>query len=58
MSTEDKQKVQLDIGCGKNKKEGFIGVDQYPMEGVDVVMDVRQKWNYEDNSVEIGRAHV
>ena len=52
MSTEDKQKVQLDIGCGKNKKEGFIGVDQYPMEGVDVVMDVRQKWNYEDNSVD------
>jgi len=44
--------MKLDIGCGKNKKEGFIGVDQYAMEGVDVVMDVRQKWSYDDNSVE------
>ena len=44
--------IKLDIGCGKNKKEGFIGIDQYAMDGVDVVMDVRQTWNYEDNSVD------
>ena len=44
--------IRLDIGCGKNKRPGFIGVDQYAMDGVDVVMDVRQRWVYEDDSVE------
>jgi len=32
--------MKLDIGCGKNKRAGFIGVDQYPMDGVDIVFDV------------------
>lgn len=45
--------IKLDIGCGKNKKPDFIGVDQYAMEGVDVVHDVRiAPWPWEDNSVE------
>jgi SAM-dependent methyltransferase len=46
------KEVKLDIGCGKNKKEGFIGIDQYKMDGVDVVMDVRNRWPYEDDSVD------
>jgi hypothetical protein len=50
--TEEKPPIKLDIGCGKNKREGFIGVDQYAIPGVDVVMDVRTKWPYEDNSVD------
>lgn len=45
--------MKIDIGCGKNKKEGFIGVDQFAMEGVDIVMDVRQTpWQFEDGSIE------
>jgi SAM-dependent methyltransferase len=45
--------VKLDIGCGKNKREGFIGIDQFPMEGVDIVMDVRnEKLPYDDCSVD------
>lgn len=45
--------MKLDIGCGKNKKAGFIGVDQYPMEGVDMVMNVAaDPWPWEDGSVE------
>jgi SAM-dependent methyltransferase len=32
--------IRLDIGCGSKKKEGFIGVDQYPMEGVDHVVKI------------------
>ena len=45
--------VKLDIGCGPNKKEGFIGIDQFPMEGVDVVMDVRkERLPYDDGSVD------
>ncbi len=39
-------KYCLDIGCGKNKRDGFIGIDQYPIEGVDAVCDlsVAQWW--------------
>lgn len=44
--------MKLDIGCGKNKKEGFTGVDQYEMPGVDVVMDLRGSWPWEDNEVD------
>ena len=44
--------MKLDIGCGKNKKEGFTGVDQFPIEGVDVVCDLRQPWQWENDSVE------
>jgi hypothetical protein len=32
--------MKLDIGAGKNKKAGFIGVDQYPLEGVDWLCNV------------------
>ena len=45
--------MKIDLGCGKNKKEGFIGVDQYSMEGVDVVLDIgASPWPWEDNSVD------
>jgi hypothetical protein len=44
--------MKLDIGCGKNKKEGFTGVDSIAFDGVDIVHDVRTKWPWEDNSVE------
>jgi hypothetical protein len=52
--------MKLDIGCGKNKREGFHGVDQYPMDGVDTVFNVVGKdadgkfarWPWEDASVE------
>lgn len=44
--------MKLDIGCGKNKKDGFHGVDQYPMEGVDTVCDLTQAWPWADGSIE------
>ena len=44
--------MKLDIGCGKNKKEGFTGIDQYDMPGVDIVSDLTKKWPVEDDSVE------
>lgn len=45
--------VKLDLGCGKNKKEGFIGVDQYKMDNVDVVLNIGEdRWPWEDESVE------
>lgn len=41
------QPVRIDIGCGKNKKAGFIGVDAIKFEGVDVVLDLSAKWAFD-----------
>lgn len=43
--------LRLDLGCGKNKKAGFKGVDSIAFEGVDVVADLRKAWPWPDNSV-------
>ena len=34
--------MKLDVGCGPNKREGFIGVDQFDMPGVDWVVDLSE----------------
>jgi predicted SAM-dependent methyltransferase len=44
--------VKLDLGCGINKKEGFLGVDIEKFDGVDVVADLTKKWPWTDESVE------
>lgn len=45
--------MKLDIGCGKNKREGFHGVDSIAFDGVDTVLDVSKgKWPWDDSSVE------
>lgn len=45
--------VKLDIGCGSKKKDGFHGVDQYQMEGVDTVLQIgNKKWPWKNNSVD------
>jgi hypothetical protein len=44
--------VKLDLGCGKNKQNGFIGVDSVPFEGVDVVHDLTTPWPWGDDSVD------
>lgn len=44
--------IRLDIGCGKNKRAGFLGVDAIKFDGVDVVMDAREAWPWKDNTVD------
>lgn len=44
----------LDIGCGNDKQEGFVGMDYYPYPNVDVVHDVTKfPWPFPDKSVDI-----
>lgn len=52
--------IRIDIGCGKAKKPGFIGVDVRPFEGVDVTMDAgKDRWPWNDGTVdEINASHV
>lgn len=49
--------LRLDFGCGKNKKQGFKGVDIRPWEGVDVVLDIAGSfWPWPDGSVDEAHA--
>lgn len=51
--------IKLDLGCGQNKKDGFIGVDRLPMKGVDIVTDLMKKWPWKDDTVaEIYMSHT
>jgi hypothetical protein len=40
MTTEPIQSLVLDLGCGKNKYPGSVGMDNVPHEGVDMVHDL------------------
>lgn len=44
--------LKIDLGCGPNKRKDFLGVDSIAFPGVDVVTDLRQRWPWEDSSVE------
>ena len=53
------EKINIDLACGANKKEGFLGVDIADVKGVDVVHNLtKYPWPFEDNSVdEINCSH-
>ncbi len=43
---------KIDLGCGSNKKEGFLGIDYQKFDTVDIVLDAtREKLPFEDHSV-------
>ena len=50
---------KLDLGCGANKKPGFLGVDISPDVGADFIQDLNvYPYQFEDNSVfEIFTSH-
>jgi SAM-dependent methyltransferase len=49
--------LRIDLGCGPNKREGFKGVDMFPMDNVDVVCNLaKDKWPFKDNSVDEAHA--
>lgn len=58
VASEVIQPLKLDLGCGKNKKAGFTGVDSRVFDGVDVVADLTKPWEWADSSVtEINASH-
>lgn len=46
-------KKVLDIGCGRHKLPGSIGLDQLALPGVDVVADLSQKLPFKDGEFEV-----
>lgn len=45
-------KKKVDLGCGGIKREGFIGIDRFPLPGVDIVSDLNQGIPLADDSVD------
>lgn len=44
--------INLNIGCGENKHKGWLGMDNRPLKGVDIVHDIQSlPWPIPDNSV-------
>jgi predicted SAM-dependent methyltransferase len=46
-------KVKIDVACGNNKKDGFLGIDIANTPSVDIVHDLNQYlWPIESNTVD------
>lgn len=44
--------IKIDIGCGPNKKEGCLGIDNQQFGNVDIILDAtKDKLPFEDRSV-------
>jgi len=55
-----KQEIKkIDLACGQNKQEGFIGVDIKASKDVDIVMDLEKfPWKFKSDSIdEINCSH-
>jgi SAM-dependent methyltransferase len=45
--------MKIDIGCGRAKRDGFIGIDQALSPGVDHILDIEHdRLPFDDNSIE------
>ena len=45
--------VNIDLGCGQRKREGYVGVDALALPGVDIVHDLDVfPYPFDDNSAE------
>ena len=45
--------MKLNMGCGHNKREGYVNVDMSPVCNPDVVWDLETlPWPWQDNSVD------
>lgn len=49
---EENSGIRLDIGCGDNKQDGFVGIDIRELDSVDIVHDLEEfPWPLPDESV-------
>lgn len=45
--------MKLNLGCGSRPRQGFVNVDTYKQDGVDIVHDLDVfPWPWKDNTVE------
>lgn len=47
------QLVKVELGCGRTKTKGYLGIDRFPLPGVDMVADLDKGIPLADNSVDV-----
>ena len=56
ISQIDGHEIKLNIGCGRDIRQGFINIDSFPLPGVDIVFDLescqKNSLPFADNSVD------
>lgn len=45
-------RLRVDLGCGRHKRPGFLGIDRLQLDGVDMVWDVRDGLPFGDGTVD------
>ena len=45
-------RLRVDLGCGRHKRAGFLGIDRLQLDGVDMVWDVRDGLPFGDGTVD------
>ena len=48
--------IKLNLGCNRNALDGWVNVDIQPLPGVDMVVDLGQRWPWDDGSIHYIRA--
>ena len=44
--------MKINLGCGNKSKEGFVGVDAFECDAVDIIADITEVLPFEDGSVD------
>jgi SAM-dependent methyltransferase len=45
--------LKIDLGCGAAKETGFIGLDRYPLPGVDIIANLDEPLPFHTDSVDL-----
>jgi ubiquinone/menaquinone biosynthesis C-methylase UbiE len=44
--------MKLNLGCGDTPMQGWVNVDLFPGPGVQQIVDLRDRWPWEDSSID------
>jgi len=45
--------IKVELGCGKTKHEGYLGIDRFDLPGVDIVADLNNGIPLDENKVDL-----
>ena len=43
--------MKINLGCGNKRKDGYVGIDRYPCDAVDILADITEGMPLRDGSV-------
>lgn len=46
------EQIKINLGCGNKAKAGYLGIDKFPCEAVDTIVDIEGTLPFENSSVD------